>query len=137
MQKKPMSDDLKYPDPEAAHSVLTKLGVDPGSRFGPDDQDFQYTACRVEEFDSYVGLYSSDGLSDREKRILGCFMLEGLNEHLQTTGAAHPRQGEAFELLHADRYIHESELEYWSDGTDPNPDNWWPIAEYLQAWKRN
>ena len=50
-----------------------------------------------------------------EKRVLGCYMRETLNAYLQLNDGAHSVQAHAFQLLHADSDIHESELAYWSD----------------------
>lgn len=121
---------------QAAKSVLVKLGVHPSSRIDANEQDFQYTACRVGELEQYIALYRESNTSDQEKRVLGCFLLESLNEYLQSHDRPHPLQGEAIGLLHTELEIHEPELKYWSVCTSPNPEEWWPIAEHIEAWRK-
>lgn len=126
----------KYPNVAAAKSVLMKIGVDPTTRINDQDQDFEYTSCSLEELSAYIDLYTKPETSDQEKRVLGCYFLQCLNEYFQINDVEHPMQKIALGLLHADMQIHETELSYWSDTSDPNEEAWWPIAKILLKWAR-
>jgi hypothetical protein len=130
-----MDDRLKYPDMEAAASIFRKLGIEPVSRFSAGDQDFEYTSCEVSELEKYLGLYLEIDTSDMEKRVLGCFFLECLNDYVSTNNSAYPKHSDIMKLLHNDLEIHESELEYWTNTKDPIKEHWWPITEYILEWR--
>lgn len=115
-------------------SVLEKIGITPSSRLDRYDQDPEYTTCRLEEIEKYIELYKKPDTSIYEKRVLGCYFLECMNEYIQAENTSHLLQEEAFSLLHSDIDIHESEIAYWSDTSDPNKVHWWPIAETLAQW---
>lgn len=53
-----MREDLKYPNFEAAKSVLSKKGVNTELRLNRNDQDFEYTSCLLSELSQYINLYS-------------------------------------------------------------------------------
>ena len=125
-----MNINLKYPSIEAVKSDLLKLNIDPASR-DLDCQDYEYTTCKLDEIDKYINLYKNTTVY--EKRLLGCYFLECLNEYVSSNGKEHSLQVEAFKLLHADIDIHETEIEYWSN-TEGNKDERWPICEYLLKW---
>jgi len=129
-----MREDLKYPDIEAVKSILVKIGVDPMSR-DLNCQDFEYTTCELQELDAYIKLYEERETSIYEKRVLGCYFLECLNEHVSIHNEAHPSQQIAFGLLHSDKDIHKSELAYWKNTKGRTEDEWWPITKYLNEWK--
>ena len=130
-----MTDDLEYPTNEAIDSVLRKIGVDPTTRYNKKDQDTEYTTCRLDEIDKYVDLYGVPTTTEPEKRVLGHYFLECLNEHTQTTDRQHPTQSRVFEILHRDKHIHKSAMEYWTDTSDPDEENWWPITRYIFEWR--
>ncbi|MEL6441941.1 MAG: hypothetical protein AAFQ80_22170 [Cyanobacteria bacterium J06621_8] len=123
-------DNLKYPTMEAAASVLAKIGIDPSTRFDYLDQDFEYTSCRLEELDKYIALYRKEDTSDKEKRLLGCYFTECLDEYLLNNDEPHPKQNEALEIMYADQAIHQIELEY-RKGAASDPDHW-EIAKYIK-----
>lgn len=129
-----MKEDLKYPEIEAAKSVLMKIGIDPVSRISGIDQDFEYTSCEVAEIDKYLELYCSHNVSDKEKRVLGCFLLQSLNDYIGKYGETHPKQEAAIDNLFKDIEINGSEIEYWRDEVDVDQDNWWYITEYLKRY---
>ena len=129
-----MRDDLKYPDIDAVKSVLTKIGVDLSTR-NLDCQDYEYTTCKLEELDDYVSLYNQSSTSIYEKRVLGCYFLECLNEYVQINYKEHPLQNVAFKFLYSDADIHKTELEYWTDTEGRNEQEWWPITKYLLNWQ--
>jgi hypothetical protein len=115
---------------EAIRSVLARLGIDPRDRMDEGDQDPEYTACRSDEIDDYFRLYRSKELNVDERAVLCCFLLEGLNEQIQTS-APHPSQTEIFSVLFEARQLHAAELAYWMNTSDPDQDNWWPITKPL------
>ncbi len=129
-----MSDDLKLPSFEATQSVFKKIGVDPDSRLSMDDQDYEYTSCSVSELDQYINLYQLPSTTDQEKRVLGCFLLQCLNDHYQEKESKHTKFSFAMQLLVNDLHIHRSELAYWTDTADSNPDHWWPITKPILTW---
>ena len=130
-----MRSDLKYPTLKAVDSVLSKLGIDPKSRYSEQDQDYEYTTCVLDELERYIDLYAQPETTDEEKRLLGCYFLECLNEHIGSYGQKHKKQNFVFELLNNDIEIHETELEYWSSTPDSNEENWWYITKYILEWK--
>lgn len=129
-----MREKLKYPSKEAVQSVLTKIGVDPSSRIDSSDQDIEYTTCKTHELERYIVLYTQEDTTIYEKRVLGCYFLECLNEYIQEHGKPHPQQDQAISLLLSDLQIHETEISYWSDTSDLDEENWWPIAKTLAHW---
>lgn len=100
------------------------------------DQDFEYTSCCLSELDKYLELYEVSETTDDEKRVLGCYIFECLNEYISVNGFEHPLQVKAFEILVSQPEIHQSEWNYWSDTSDPHKEHWWPITEYLVEWKK-
>ncbi len=131
-----MREDLKYSSIDAVESVLAKIGIDPETRVIDGDQDYEYTTCKIEELPQYIELYEKDDTSIYEKRVLGCYFLECLNDYVQDEDAAHKLQDGAFRLLHRDTHIHESELEYWTETSDPDEENWWPITRQILNWRK-
>ncbi len=129
-----MKDELKYPDIEAVKSVLMKIGIDPVLRLSGLDQDFEYTSCKVEEIEKYIELYGSLDISDKEKRVLGCFLLQSLNDYIGRYGEAHHKQEAAIKYLFKDIEIHRSEVEYWRDEVDVDQNNWWHITGHLKRY---
>jgi len=129
-----VTEDLKYPDPDAAFSVLEKIGVDPNSR-DLHCQDFEYTTGKMEELDKYLEVYKRTDTTVYEKRLLGCYFMEGLNDYVSVNDVNHPLQNQIFEILHRDFDLHHRELEYRVETDDPNEDHWWPIRKYVIAWR--
>ncbi|REJ89359.1 MAG: hypothetical protein DWQ29_07740 [Planctomycetota bacterium] len=116
-------------------NVLRRIGVDPSTRVGSGDQDAEYTSCRIAELSEYIRLYERVDTPESEKHVLCCFMLECLNEVVQS-GATHPLEDRILHALFDNRRIHEEELSYWMDTSDPNSDNWWPITHVLLKYDR-
>ena len=131
-----MNDEFKYPCRDAARNILRKLGVEPESRFGKGDQDFEYTACEMEELGQYVSLYNRNDTALLEKRVLGCFFMEGLNDYVSTNDSKHPLQDEILTILHRDIKIHHYELDYRTDTEGRKEGEWWPICKYILEWRR-
>ena len=127
-----MKEDLKYPSMRAAASVLTKLGINPDSRLNDYAQDFEYTSCKLEELEYYLLLYIKEDTSDREKRVLGCYFVECLNDYLQENKVCHPKQNEIVKLLFDDKSIHKHELKYRVESHDSDRELSWVIAKYLE-----
>jgi hypothetical protein len=119
---------------ETVQHVLSKLGIDPVTRIDCFDQDPQYTACRPDELPAYLSLYEDPSTDSDERAVLCSFMLEGLNDFCQE-GTTHPLQQRIFDALLAKGEAHSMELAYWSESDDPDPTNWWPIAEHIRKHK--
>jgi hypothetical protein len=117
---------------DAIVRVLLKVGANPADRIDEFDQDPEYTACRSEELPLYYQLYAHGALDTSEREVLCCFMLEGLNDFC-SEGIAHPLQGAIFDALIDAGDLHAEELAYWSDTSDPDSENWWPITQPLLA----
>ncbi len=132
---KDMREELKYPKIEAIDSVLMKIGVEPSSRYDEHDQDHEYTTCRIEEIEKYFTLYKKNDTTFFEKRVLGCYFLECLNEYLEDNKFPHVLQNEILSLLHTDIEIHESELEYWSNTSNGSKEDWWAITSEIINWR--
>jgi len=130
-----MDEQLRYPELRSTESIFRKLGIDPKTRIDEIDQDFQYTSCKLDELDKYVELYLQMDTSQKEKRVLGCFFLECLNEYVSSHTESHLNHARIMELMYRDIEIHKAELEYWTNTEDPEKDNWWPITQYVLQWK--
>ena len=129
--------DLKYPSKKSVQEILTKLGIDPKLR-DMHCQDIEYTSCKMEELEEYIDLYIQRDTSIYEKRVLGCYFLECLNEYIAINKQEHPRQNEALKLLFSDIPIHKTELDYWSDTSKrENKEDWWYITKPILNWKIN
>ena len=74
-----ISEELVYPRIDAARSVLAKIGVDPATR-DFDCQDYEYTTCNMSELERYIELYPKENTNEYEKRVLGCYIIEALND---------------------------------------------------------
>jgi hypothetical protein len=113
--------------------VLRKLGIEPQERLSELDQDPEYTACRAEETSEYFALYQRVDVTPAERAVLCCFLLVGLNDYC-ARGSPHPLQAAVFGGLFAAGNHHAAELAYWTDTSDPDPQNWWPITSHLLAY---
>jgi len=119
-----MNNDLKYPSLDAVTSVLQKIGVDPTTR-DLNCQDVEYTSCLLAELPLYYELYIQQSTTEKEKRVLGCYILQCLEDHLNENGSEHLLQEEAVKTLYRDKHIHSTELDYWIK-------HGWTIAQYLE-----
>ena len=128
-----MQEDLKYPNIEAVKTVLSKIGVNPETR-DLDCQDYEYTTCLLEELPNYIDLYQDIDTSVLEKRVLGCYFLECLNQFIAINDKVHPQQDLALELLYSDIEIHKNELAYFGKTEGIRDQERWPIAKYLSNW---
>ena len=72
--------NLLYPTDEDIVSVLKKLQINPADRIHGEDQDLEYTTCRLEELAQYIALYDDTATDDGEKVVLGCYFMECFNE---------------------------------------------------------
>lgn len=127
-------DPCGYPQVSAMKSIFAKLGIDYSTRYEAIDQDFEYTSCRLEELDAYVQIYKKKDTTDQEKRLLGCYFLQCLNDFLVENSQSHTIQSQVFQILHDDIEIHRSELDYWSDKSSSS---WWAITKEIHAWRKN
>lgn len=129
-----MDKDLAFPRTEAVASVLRKIGIDPDTRIGWGDE--AYTACEMGEMERYLDLYFLPDTDKYEKRVLGCFLLQSLNDYHCSMDRPHTFQNLIFALLCMDETIHASEITYWSDLSDPDGTAWWTIARELDTWQQ-
>lgn len=125
--------NLPYPVIDAVQAVLRRLGIDPVTRVDAFDQDPEYTACRVEELAVYAEFYDTS-LPAEQRRVLGCFLLECLEEHLGSAGSPHPLQESIFDLLHQDLPLQADELAYWACRDEPDLEAHWRISSHLRDW---
>jgi hypothetical protein len=119
---------------DAIRRVLARVGIDPATRIDAYDQDPEYTSCRREELAAYFRLYQDGSIDPDERAVLCCFMLECLNDFCGE-GAVHPLQEAVFDALLDAGDAHAAEIAYWSESDDPDPENWWPIAESMLEHK--
>ncbi len=125
-----------HPSLQATINVLKKLGIDPDVRLDINDQDVEYTACRIEELTQYVALYNDPNTLQTEKRVLGCFMLECLNDFVAKENDKHLLQDTIFEALHNNLALHQIELDYRTDTKGLSPEECWPICQYILDWRK-
>jgi hypothetical protein len=119
---------------QAVESVLWKLGIDPRQRLHGAAQDAEYTACDATELGAYLELYRAGGLSHDERAVLACFMLESLND-MAAVGVEHSLQQDVLGAL-LSAGVHQDELAYWSDTSDPDEGHWWPLTSVLLDFQR-
>ncbi|TQV73893.1 hypothetical protein FLL45_13595 [Aliikangiella marina] len=112
------------------------MGVGPASR-DLNCQDYEYTTCRMEELEQYFQNYSKSDTTVQEKRVLGCYFMEGLNDFVSAHNIKHPLQDQILEILHKDLDIHQAELDYRVETDDPVEEHWWPIRKYVLKWRMN
>lgn len=129
-------EDIKYASIEAVVSILKKVGVEPASR-DLNCQDYEYTTCRMEELEQYFQIYNRHDTTTREKRVLGCYFMQGLNDFVSMYQTKHPLQDQIFAILHRDIEIHQVELEYRVETEDLEEEHWWPIRKYIVEWRVN
>jgi len=101
-----------YPDIQAAEEVAMLLGV-PVGEILKEPQDWEYAFPEAEDLDRYVMVYEGSFLSKKAKRLLGVFIFQALENHLEAGGspkvAASP-----LDLLLEDIDIHQPEFDYWA-----------------------
>lgn len=129
-----ISEKMNYPRIDAARSVLIKIGVDPATR-DFKCQDYEYTTCNISELDSYIDLYPKESTTEYEKRVLGCYIIEALNDYVSLEKSTHPLLDHAFRYLHDDYYIHQSENKYRLDYEPGLEEERLPIATYILDWQ--
>jgi len=78
----------------------------------------------MEELDKYLDLYDAPGISDPERRVLGCYLMEGLNNFVYTNDRKHPLHDRIMEIFKRDYKIHNFEVQYRLETEDDDPENW-------------
>ncbi len=91
----------------------------------------------MEELEQYFDLYGKDDTTIYEKRVLGCYLMEGLNDYVSVHNVKHPLQNRILEVIHVDMEIHQSELDYRILTDDPDEAHCWPIRKYVIEWRLN
>lgn len=121
---------FEFPDEAACRSVLSKLGIDQNQihQFG---QDYEYILADEKRLSDYISLYGANDTSDLEKRILGCFIIQSIEEKLPDKIASEEVRSHLC-LLAKDRCIHQSELEYWSVNEESNEEYVFQITKYVR-----
>ena len=125
---------IEYTTITAIDSILSRLGIDPKTRYDAFDQDHEYTTCVMEELAQYLDLYGLPETTDHEKRVLGCYFLDCLNTQVTSECLNTEELDQALSIMFHDIHIHSLELKYWTHPYDPEPDNWWPIKKHIDQW---
>jgi len=102
------------PNIEAAEEVAMYLGIS-ACEMLKDPIDWEYQFAKASDLERYEMIYEGTFLSISAKRLLACFILQALENHL-TDGGSHVIVREALELLAKDADIHQSEFQDWADG---------------------
>lgn len=130
-----MTNELEFPVMKAGSSVLTKLGINSDIRVDPREQDLEYTSCSMDELDEYLVLYNTPAISDPEKRVLGCYLMEGQTTTFLSKSANTPCTILIMDIFHRDYRIHHYEIQYRLKKSGDDPETWWPIGIYrLERW---
>ena len=121
---------FKYPDHDACLSILDKLEVDKSSLL-LDCQDWEYTLANENYLPEYVKLYESDTTSALEKRVLGCFIIQSIENLLPKN--VHDNEIHSYlSMLNKDNSIHKDEFIYWSLLEEQNPENWFYVTSFIR-----
>ncbi|MEE9336799.1 MAG: hypothetical protein V3U87_01855, partial [Methylococcaceae bacterium] len=128
--------EFKYPDIESCISILDKLGIDK-DKLDLECQDWEYTLADERYLKSYIKLYSNDKTTKLEKRVLGCFIIQCLQDIL-VEGAKENYVIKILTMLSKDMEIHKYEFEYWSLLEDENyiehEEDCWHITKLIRTF---
>ena len=89
----------------------------------------------MSELERYIELYPKESTREYEKRVLGCYIIEALNDLVSIEMYARPLLDQAFWYLHFDYCIHQSEIRYRLDSELQVAEETWPISTYLSDWQ--
>ena len=129
---------FKYPDINSAKSIIDKLDVDT-RHFDLDCQDWEYTLANKDHINQYINLYGLKTTTKLEKRVLGCFIIQSLEDLL----AENPKTPHDFilkqlKMLAVDMDIHKYEFEYWSLLEDKHyiehEEDAWHITRFIKKF---
>ena len=111
-------------------SILNKIGIDK-STLDLDCQDWEYTLADPRYLKDYIELYKSDKTTELEKRVLGCFIIQSIDDLLPNQ--IHDKEViQKLKLLENDHEIHKDEFLYWSSVDDKNEENLFYITKYIR-----
>ncbi|WP_417374579.1 hypothetical protein [Gimesia maris] len=105
-----MTNQFEYPSEAACRSVLIKLGMH-ASQLDCYPQDWEYLMADETRLSDYIDLYQQSETTDQEKRVLGCFVIQSL-ENLLPTMISEQQIRTCLAMLWDDRVIHAHEFEY-------------------------
>ena len=105
-------DDLRFPTESGAIEVAEHLGIDPGT-INFTCQDWEYLYPELQQLPEFIRIYATCNLSDRAKRVLGCFIFQTLDDHLRS-GGSEALVHDTLSELKRDYRIHEPEFRYWA-----------------------
>ena len=128
-------DQYNFPDESACQSILAKLGRDEKqiALFG---QDWEYLLADEVLLPEYTRLYESNETTDLEKRVLGCFIIQSIENRLPNAISAEETRSH-LRLLWKDRQIHQSEFVYWSVNEEEKEEHMFLITKYIRELLSN
>ena len=126
--------DFKYPTAEGAKEVATALGIAEDAILG-QGQDWEYIFPTLQDLALYEEIYAAKGTSDSAKRVLGCFIFQCLEDHMEG-GGSESIVLSGLSQLARDFHIHRQEFRYWAhvdDGYyDEHPEDGWAIMKIVR-----
>jgi hypothetical protein len=126
--------DFKYPTEEGAKEVAIALGISADAILGLGE-DWEYTFPTQSDLPRYEGIYAAKGTSDSAKRVLGCFIFQCLEDHMEGGGSESIVQSSLGRLAR-DLHIHQQEFRYWSlmddRHYDDHPEDGWTIMNLVR-----
>ena len=132
-------DTFEYPTPEGAEEVAQALGISP-DQILQQGQDWEYTFPSLSDLPRYEQIYETEGLSDQAKRVLGSFIFECMEDHLQEGGPEDFVRSRLSRLAQ-DYRIHAHVFRYWSllddKHYDQHPEDGWRIMKIVREFIRD
>jgi hypothetical protein len=126
---------FEYPTVEGATEVAIALGIS-ADEILEHSQDWEYTFPTLSELARYQEIYAAEGTSDSAKRVLGCFIFQCLEDHMQGGGSELIVQS-SLSRLARDFHIHQQEFRYWSlvddEYYDKHPEDGWSIMNMVRG----
>lgn len=134
-------DEFKYPDILAAVSIFEKLDIDT-EKLNLDCQDWEYTLADKKYLEQYISLYTLGTTTKLEKRVLGSFIIQSLEDLLaEKQGFPQDYVLKQLDMLAIDIDIHKYEFEYWSLLDDKHyiehEKDAWYITKFIKRFVTN
>jgi hypothetical protein len=125
---------FKYPTTDGAREVATALGISVDAILD-QGQDWEYIFPTLSDLPLYEEIYAAKGTSDSAKRVLGCFILQCLEDHIEGGGSESIARS-SLSRLARDFHIHREEFRYWSlvddEHYDRHPEDGWSIMNMVR-----
>ncbi|WP_298864957.1 hypothetical protein [uncultured Gimesia sp.] len=121
---------FEFPDAATGRSLLQKLGKEE-VQFELFGQDWEYILADEVLLPEYIRLYESNETTDQEKRVLGCFIIQSIENKLPDKISAEKARSH-LRLLCKDRHIHQSEIEYWSVVEENDEEHMFQVTKYIR-----